>query len=304
VASRPGNPSRRAFLTVLASGAVLAACGDWRAGSEAPRLGLALGGGGARGLAHIPFLEMLDELEVRPHRIAGTSIGAVFGTLYAAGHSGREIRALMTGLVGDGREEGMFNGNRFRWLEYIDLALGDGGLLDTADFLEFLHGALGRDTFRELEIPTRVVATDLWRRQAVVFDSGPLVPAVKASIALPGIFQPVVLDGRVLVDGGLVNPVPWNLLDDCDVVVALDVMGDRTREDDEVPGVLDSVFLSFQATQEALVEERLRLAPPDLYIRPPIRDIRVLDFHRAGDIYDQAKPALEELRWGLKRLLG
>lgn len=304
MASRPCNPSRRAFLAVLASGAALAACGDWREGRDAPRVGLALGGGGARGLAHIPFLELLDDLEVRPHRIAGTSIGAVFGTLYAAGRSGREIRQLMTGLVGDGRDEGLFNGSRFRWLEYIDLALGGGGLLDTADFLEFLHGALGRDAFRELEIPTRVVATDLWRREAVVFDSGPLLPAVKASIALPGIFQPVVLDGRVLVDGGLVNPVPWNLLADCDVVVALDVIGDRSREDGEVPGVLESVFLSFQAAQEALVEERLRLAPPDLYIRPPLRDIRVLDFHRAGEIYDQARPALQELRWGLKRLLG
>ncbi|MDD3450306.1 MAG: patatin-like phospholipase family protein, partial [Gammaproteobacteria bacterium] len=99
-------------------------------------MGLALGGGGARGLAHIPFLELLDEMKVRPHRIAGTSIGAVLGTLYAAGRSGREIRELMTGLVGDGREDSLFNGDHFRWLEYIDLALGGGGLLDTADFLE------------------------------------------------------------------------------------------------------------------------------------------------------------------------
>ncbi len=302
VAAHPCNPSRRAFLTVLASGAALAACGDWRAGRGTPRVGLALGGGGARGLAHIPFLELLDEMKVRPHRIAGTSIGAVLGTLYAAGRSGREIRELMTGLVGDGRGEGLLHGS-YRWIEYIDLAMGGGGLLDTDDFLQFLHGALRHDTFAELAIPMRVVAADLWSREPVVFSSGEMLPALKATIALPGLFKPVPYRGHLLVDGGVVNPVPWDLLDDCDVVVALDVSGQRTHQRGEVPGVIESVFLSFHAMEEALVAEKLRCSRPDLYIKPPIKDIRVMDFQRAGEIYDQAKPALQELRWGLKRLL-
>ena len=82
---------------------------------------------------------------------------------------------------------------------------------------------------RTIEVPMQIVAADFWKRRQVVFDSGELRPAIHASMALPGIFAPAVIDGRVLVDGGVINPVPFDLLDDCDFVIAVNVMGRRTE---------------------------------------------------------------------------
>ena len=122
--------TRRRFLTLGAATALLAACDRLPRGS---RVGLALGGGGARGLAHIPMFEALDEIGVRPYRIAGTSIGAVFGALYAAGMSGREMRALVDQFIVTRQEswmDALFEKQPLKWLEFLDPEIGGGGLLE------------------------------------------------------------------------------------------------------------------------------------------------------------------------------
>ncbi|MEQ1712374.1 MAG: patatin-like phospholipase family protein, partial [Hyphomicrobium sp.] len=179
-----------------------------------PTIALALGGGGARGLAHILMLEAFDELGLRPKVIAGTSIGAVFGAAYASGMRAVEIRAHTEEVLAQrfdllrelfrarapaiGRVLGLFN-TRSAFLE-------PAALLDIV-----LPGRFPSD-FAALPIPLKIVATDFYAQEAHVFSSGPLKPAIAASMALPVVFQPVAIDGRAMVDGGLSNPLPFDIV--------------------------------------------------------------------------------------------
>jgi len=294
--------SRRHFLGALLSGALAVACEGRRAGM---RVGLALGGGGARGLAHVPMIETLDELGIRPHRIAGTSIGAVMGVLSASGLKGAEIRGIFDNLVvteKDTWRDVIEKKDLLRWLDFFDPEVGGGALISAESFVKFIEEHVVQTRFEALEIPLQVVAADLWTGEQVVFDSGPVMPAIEASIAVPGLFTPVSYQGRILVDGGVANPVPYDLLfDDCDRVIAIDVLGQRVREEPDELSVMDVVFAASSSTQKVLLAERLKQRPPDILIQPDIVGIRVLDFFRSDEIYRQAAPAQQELR---RRLQG
>ena len=172
-------------------------------------VGLALGGGGVRGLAHIPVLELLDELDLKPAVIVGTSIGGIIGALYASGRSGSDIRHLIeehTIHPNDGLK-GVLDktGGILKWVTSLLPELHRGGLLNVDRLLGTLLNGISESTFLDLEIPLSVVATDYWNSSQVVFDRGPVMPAVRASMAVPGVFTPVLLDNMVLVDGGIVN---------------------------------------------------------------------------------------------------
>ncbi len=296
--------SRRSFLA-LAAGVLLLGCGRDR---EWPRIGLALGGGGAKGLAHIVMLEAFDELGIRPHRIAGTSIGAIVGALYAAGKSASDIRALVEQFLIStdkrGAESTIHFPRSLRWLDFLDPA-GAGGLLDSNDFIAFLGETLAIDTFRKLDIPLRVTAAELWSGRPVVLDSGPLLPALQASMALPGVFPPVELHGQQLVDGGVANPLPYDLLlDDCDVVVAIDVSGDPNNADDGMPSFMGVLFHSFHTMSANILREKLEQRRPQIYLKPDIHDVRVLEFYKAEQVFTQAQPAKRKLIKELKRSRG
>lgn len=294
--------NRRDFLKLGLASSLLASCDAWKSGGD---LGLALGGGGARGLAHIVMLEVLDELKIRPHRIAGTSIGAVIGTMYAAGMSGREIRELVDRLTVSENESwlsGLFEQDLGRWWDLIQLKLGSGGLIDTDAFARYIEETSGVSRFDQLGIPLQIVAADFWQRGQVVFESGSLGPAIQASIAIPGLFSPVQHRGRVLVDGGLVNPVPYDLLfDDCDVVVAIDVSGKRNPQSEDAPGYFETLFNTMQIMQAQILHEKMQRRPPHIYIRPELEDVRVLEFNRVDEIYRQSMPARSQLRQALRQ---
>jgi NTE family protein len=232
----PITLTRRRFITALAF-AVLTPTGCSRKPSG-DRIGIALGGGGARGLAHILMLEVLDELGIVPHRIAGTSIGAIIGLLYASGRSARDIRGLLDQLTVAQNEswfEALTDTNGLRWLGFLSPEFSRGGLLNPDGFLAYLKEMVGVERFDQLKLPLMMVATDFWKREEVILDSGPLIPAVQASMALPGVFAPVTLDGRLLVDGGLVNPVPYDLLgDDCDITIAVNVIAQHNHHDNSI----------------------------------------------------------------------
>lgn len=269
-------------------------------------VGIALGGGGAKGLAHIPMLGVLDDLGIRPHRIAGTSIGALMGVLYAAGMSAKDMRAGIGELTASpsSLKEALQAKQLPAWLDVIGLEVGRNSLVNVDKFLANLERVIGVSTFEELQIPLKVVAADFWARSAMVFESGPIIPPVAASFALPGIFKPVVQDGRVLVDGGSVNPLPYDLLqEDCDIVIAIDVMGKRTPRGDLLPSYTESIFNTFQIAEKTILTEKIRAFPPTIYVDPDIRDVRVLEFHRARDIYDQAAPAQRRLKDELSSIL-
>jgi NTE family protein len=270
------------------------------------KIGLALGGGGAKGLAHIPMLEVFDDLGLRPHRIAGASIGAVIGALYASGMTGLEIRDRVRRMLvakGETFRQALKRKDPLKWFEFMDLALGRHAIFKGDRFISFLYSAMGISSFAELKIPLRVVATDFWTSEQVVLDAGELLPAVKASMGLPGVFAPVILNDRVLIDGGGVNPVPHDLLDDCDIVVAIDAMGRMRQTGHKAPNMFRAVLGMFDIMQNSIIAQRLKNSSPDIYIKPDISGVDILDFHKAEAIYGQAEPAQRKLRQELMRAL-
>ncbi|MFC1461557.1 patatin-like phospholipase family protein, partial [Verrucomicrobiota bacterium] len=264
------------------------------------------GGGGAKGLAHIPMLEVFDELKVPLHRIAGTSIGSIMGALFASGIKGGQIRERVRRMViskGDSFRDMLKKKDALKWIEFMDLEFRSHGLFRGDKFIEFLYDAMGVSTFDQLKIPLRVVATDFWTSEQVVLDSGELLPSVKASMALPGVFTPVTLNGRVLIDGGCVNPVPHDILDDCDVVVAIDVMGRMGEDRKKSPNLFRAVLGTFDIMQNSIIAQKIKHRPPDIYIKPDIIGVDVLEFYKADEVYEQAEPARQRLKQALDRLL-
>lgn len=264
------------------------------------KIGLALGGGGAKGLAHIPLLEVFDEFGVRPSVISGTSIGAIIGSMYAAGRSGKQIREFVDQKIPQEEESAsslvkkIFAG---KLSDLVSINFGRGAIFDHTGISKFFDSLIDDTTFETLDTPLKVVTTDFWNREQVVFDSGDLGRAVRASMAIPGIFQPVEYEGRILVDGGGVNPLPFDLLtEECDLVVAIDVSGMLKPDDDPMPGALEAMFGMSQVMSRAIVDGRLRLAQPDLLLRPTVEGVRVLEFWKAESIYRGAEPAAQRLR--------
>ena len=265
-----------------------------------PTIGIALGAGGAKGIAHIAMLEAFDELGLRPHCISGSSIGALMGMLYAQGRSAAEVKDLVAHLAITGRDtvHSVWSDKKIRkWMRMIDPDFRHGGLLEGASILEGLCRDRGCGTFEELTTPLKVVATDFRARRSVVLDTGPLQPAVQASMALPGVFKPVEIDGRVYIDGGTMDPVPYDVLSGCcDLVVAIDVNGGRETEGRSSPGYFDVVFGSIQILQQAIVQRQLAHREPDIYISLDLAEFRTLEFHKADEIYRRVQPAKEELK--------
>lgn len=268
-------------------------------------IGLALGGGGARGLAHICMLEVFDEFGIKPSRIVGTSIGAIIGVLYASGMSARALREEFQ-TVSNTDKSTFFDTvrNMLSWLQLLEVNWRGGSLLKADAFLDDLMTYVHVKDFRELRIPLKVVAADFWHRNEVVLETGDIRTAVHASMAVPGIFEPVVVDGRVLVDGGVINPVPYDLImDECDITIAVDVLGNRTVSARLVPSLRESVFNSFQIMQKSILRQKLAAHPPDIYICPEIVDVLMLEFYDASKIFAQAGTAADQLRRELERCL-
>ena len=275
--------------------------------SRTPTIGLALGGGGARGLAHIPILEAFDELGLKPKIIAGTSIGAIFAAGYASGLTGRQIRAH-TRLVLKKRLDlvrdlyaARVRSSRRIWNVFAAgrAFLAPNRLLDI-----ILPPGIGHD-FDHLAIPLKIVASDFYAQEPVVFSSGPLRRAIAASIALPVIFEPVLHEGRVLIDGGLVNPLPFDLLNgEADLTVAIDVSGALVRRPDrETPKPWETLFASNFIFERTIIKEKLRSRHPDVYIDAGTSRFQILDFMKLDEILAAAAPAKERLKAQLARLL-
>ncbi len=264
------------------------------------RLGIALGGGGAKGLAHVLMLEALDELGLRPICVAGTSIGAVIGVLYCSGKSGREIRESVLRMAPfdeNSAPDVKTNKHPFKWLEFIAPQFDGTGLFKAERFVSRLFESIQATSFNQLAIPLRVVTADFWSREEVILDEGPLQPAIQASMSLPGLLSPVVFEGRVLVDGGAVNPVPFDLLPaDCTLTAAVDVIGQRGHMRAEPPSLSEAIFNTFQIMEKSIVRAKLRAAPPDIYIEVEALDVRVLEFHKSQEIIAQAMPAKDRFK--------
>ena len=273
------------------------------------KIGLTLGGGGAKGFAHLPILEVFDDLGLKPCCITGTSIGAILGALYASGHTALQMVEMFHELIVPPNaklKDLIRKKDSLKILELLDphFSFKPQGLLKGEKLLAFLYEQMQVSRFEELEIPLKVVATDFWRMEQVVFSTGDLLPAVRASMALPYIFTPVVEGDRVLVDGGLVNNVPHDLLDaECDIRIAVDIMGGISTPPTKVPSPRDAVFHTYQVMMDSMAREKRANHPVDIYLRPPLVDVDILDFHKPWEIYEQGLKIKESFRKQLEELL-
>ena len=267
---------------------------------------LVLGGGGARGLAHIHVLEAFDDLGVKPAVIAGSSIGAIMGAGYAAGMSGAEIREFSLKAFGD-RSEVMARLWKLRPHSLRSMlmdSLPRFGELNAEKVLRaFLPDAIP-ETFGELAIPLKVTATDFFGNSLTVIEDGQLFPAIAASAAIPAVFKPVMINGRVHIDGGIANPVAFDLVEKPGrLVVAVDVVGMPEGDPTKLPSRIEAAFGASQLLMQSLIQMKLKLHSPDLFIRPAVNEFRVLDFLKAAAILERTKATRAETRTRLERLL-
>ena len=258
---------------------------------------VAFGGGGARGISHICVIEALDELGIRPVAISGSSIGAIMGAGMAAGMTGSDIRAFALETVGH-------RGNLANKL----WSIGPASMRDPLGGFRFGHFNLEMvlkallpeqipADFDDLKIPLKIMATDYYGQAEVVIEEGNLRTAIAASSALPGIFMPILINGRIMIDGGIFNPVPYdNLMDLADVVIGVDVIGAPEGDGSTPPTRIDSMFGASQLMMQSAMALRLKLQPPHIFLRPPVNRFKVLDFLKAKEILDQSKSVKEDLK--------
>jgi NTE family protein len=266
---------------------------------------LALGAGGARGLAHIAIVEALDEMGVKPVAIAGSSIGGVIGAGYAAGMTGRAMRRHIIALAHNRTEilRRVMGARAVAWSEILGAGFGNPLVVDAARFSDAFIADLTPQNFSDLQIPLTLMATDLHARTPVVFTKGLLKPAVAASMAVPGLVRPIEIDGRVLVDGGAVDPLPFGVLrGKADVILAVDVSG-GIADGQGVPDPWESLFATISVMSHTIVTEKLKSGAPDLVVRPNVGIFRMLDFFQASAILRAAEGAKAEVKERLGALL-
>jgi NTE family protein len=276
-----------------------------------PRLGIALGSGSARGWAHIGVLRALHEAGIEPDVVCGTSIGAFVGAAYASGDLDK-LEAWVGGL------------SRRDVLGFFDVSLA-GGLIKGAKLFDFAATSFLDNTFADLDRPFACVATDLATGREIWLREGSVAAAVRASIALPGLFSPQLLDERFLVDGGLVNPVPVSLCRalDAEIVIAVDLSMDMLttlqrrngkpavagggwrntvgrwfgggEERPILPSLADVVSNSIAIMQGRISRSRLAGEPADVLIAPRLGQLNLLDYHRAGEAIAAGRKATEHM---------
>ncbi|MGE1177303.1 patatin-like phospholipase family protein [Pseudomonas sp. BW7P1] len=294
--------------------------------SEAPRpkVGLVLSGGAARGLAHIGVLKALEEQGIRIDAIAGTSMGAVVGGLYASGYQIDELEKMALSIdwqqaLSDAppREDVPFRRKQddrdflvkqklsFRDDGSLGLPLGVIQGQNLALLLESLlaHTSDTRD-FDKLPIPFRAVATDIANGEKVVFRKGHLPQVIRASMSIPAVFAPVELDGRLLVDGGMTDNIPLDVAREMGVDVAIVVdIGTPLRNRKQLTTVVDVLNQSITLMTRRNSEEQLAaLHPNDVLIQPPLASFGVTDFGRAEEMIDAGYRATKALDARLARL--
>jgi NTE family protein len=291
------------------------AAAAWR-----PKVGLALGGGVARGFAHIGALRALLDAGIEPDMIAGTSIGAVVGAAYLAGKL-------------DILEDWARSLNRRRILSYLDFRVRSAGLIGGKRLVETLHEHMGDLTIEGLDRPFIAIATDMVTGHEVWLRDGSLVEALRASFSLPGVFAPVMLNHRWLIDGALVNPVPVSacLAMGAQMTIAINLNADVIgiarqssyavprvagfdlfeqqheaasvahripiarrlfRREPNHPSLFGVMFASLNILQDRIARSRLAGDPPDITIEPWVGHVGLAEFDRAGEMIDEGAKAV------------
>ena len=269
---------------------------------------LALGGGGARGFAHIAVFEALDELGIRPVAISGTSIGAILGATYAAGFTGRRLRqhVLETFRNGTGVFQKLFETRVGRFADLLQ-GLSNPVLVDGEAILRRFWPDTMPETFEGLDIPFTAIAGDIVGRSEVRLDTGALHSAVAGSMAIPGLVKPVEREGHVLIDGFVVNPVPVDVLEGrAPIVVAVDLQlsGSRFASREPPKNPYEALLQASALMELSLTNEKFRVNPPTIRLAPDVARFAALDFLKVRDILKAAEPVKADLVTRLRAFEG
>lgn len=253
------------------------------------RIGIALGAGSARGWAHIGVLQALAGAGITPEVVCGTSIGALVGAIYAdddVDDLGQWVEALTWRKV----------------VGYFDLSFG-GGLLKGGKLFDYLRGSFLEKRIEELKRPFGAVATDLTNGREIWLREGPVADAVRASLAMPGLFTPFARDGQLLVDGALVNPVPVSLARamEADFVIAVDLSSNivgrfvrkAERRKSKMPSMVEVMTNSLNIMSVRITRSRMAGEPADAVIRPRLGDLGLLEYHRGAEAIAEGRAAAE-----------
>ncbi|MGI9463768.1 MAG: patatin-like phospholipase family protein, partial [Aestuariivirgaceae bacterium] len=255
------------------------------------RIGLALGGGSARGLAHITMLEAFDELGIKPVAIVGTSAGALIGSAYASGLSANEIREHARSLLSRRRDAArhILTNRSGGLLDLFDLK-GFGSMqIDGAELTRLALPDQVAKRIEDTEIPFQIITTDFYEQREIALTSGPMAEGVAASIAIPGIISAPAIGGKVLVDGGMTNPVPFDKLPDtCTFTIAIDVTGRPVRSGQKHPTNARLMIGAVLTLFHQIADLRRQKDPPDLYLEPDVDAFQAQDFFKLDGILKAA----------------
>jgi NTE family protein len=268
--------------------------------------GLALGGGGARGLAHVPMLEAIDELGLRPAEIVGCSMGALVGAMYAGGMSGLDIREHALQLLSNKIEfaKFVFGSKKTKFMDLVSLGGFQALHLNSEKLVELAMPNHLPVTFEECKIPFKAVSTNFETMTEAVHHSGALQKAVAASISIPGVIIGPKIEGQRHVDGGVVNPVPFDHLNSNALVVAIDVTGKPRPLGSKAPSNLELAVGSLLIMFNKLAESRRAIRSPEIYISPAVDQFSPADFFAVKEIFASAQPAKDALKRQLEAKLG
>lgn len=248
-------------------------------------VGLALGGGGARGIAHIAYLKAMEDIGTAPRIIAGTSSGALVGALYAGGMKPDEIYRAIQELFGE-KKNLKYAIKRIKLMSSVFVS---------SAIRNYIAQLIPKQTFEELAIPLKVVATDLNSLEQAVFEKGSLLDALMGSIAYPRVIGPQPIGGGYYIDGGAVNIVPFDVIrKECDVLVAIDVS--MTKPAQLKPTIRSSARATWAASQNTLINMRLGQTPAEIMERPDIEGVSTMDFHKYGYVYERAMEYTEKFK--------
>ena len=247
---------------------------------RAPRVGLALGGGAARGFAHVGVIQVLEEAGIRPDLVAGTSAGSMVAALYASGRNGSQLQRTAETM-----DEATFTD----WT----LPLFSRGMLRGDALARYVHQQVGGRRIEDLPMPLGILATDLQSGQGVLFERGDIATAVRASSAVPGLFQPVSITGREYVDGGLVAPVPVRQARQmgAELVIAVDI---SQQPEANAPGDVFQILLQTFSIMSKSINSLELLGSNLVVVRPALNGVSGADFAARNRAIQAGRAAMQQ----------
>ncbi len=254
--------------------------------SKGKTVSLVLGSGGARGLAHIGVIHVLEEKGYEIRSVSGCSVGALVGGIYAAG----KLKAY---------EDWVRNLTKFDMVNLMDIAWVGGGLVKGDKIIGKMRNLVGECRIEELDIKFTAIATELTSGREVWLSKGPLFDAIRSSCSLPLFFTPFKYREKMLVDGGVVNPVPIAPVfdDETDLTIAVNLGGKPSKaplpEGKKDIGAYEVAYLVFDAMQSTIARQKLAAYPPDLVIEIPRDAARTFDVDRASEMIELGREATE-----------